>query len=238
VTPSSAPNVEIVALDRAEIAFSPWAWRFAAERRQEIDAYFADLCRKRSGIWNGRALLLNDYRIEGRALRGTCFEADYASFCAWREWGFPDASVFNVFAASALRSADGAFLVGEMAASTASAGTVTFPCGTPEQEDLDAAGRLDLAANLGRELLEETGIAVGEVHAEPGWTVVRDRCHLAFLKLIAAPENADALRARIMRHLAGEQRPEFVDIRIVRSLADVEPAMPLFVTAFLTDFWS
>lgn len=237
MTSSSAPNIEIAALDRAEIVFAPWSWPFAADRRQDIDTHFAELCRERSGVWNGRVLLLNRYAIEGGALHGACFETDYASFCSWRDWGFPDARVYNVFAAAALRGADGAFLVGEMAASTANAGLVNFPCGTPEPDDLDAAGRLDLCANLGRELLEETGIGIGEVRAEPGWTMVRDRCFLAFLKVVTAFENADALRARVMRYLAGEQRPEFVDIRIVRSPADLEPAMPRFVTAFLRNFW-
>jgi 8-oxo-dGTP pyrophosphatase MutT (NUDIX family) len=238
VAGSSAPDIEIVALDHAEIVIEPWRWRFAAERCAEIETYFAELRRERSGVWNGRVLLLNGYTIEGRALRGSCFETDYASFCSWRDWGFPDASVHNVFAAAALRSADGAFLVGEMASSTANAGLVTFPCGTPEPDDLDAAGRLDLAANLSRELLEETGIGIDEVRAAPGWTMVRDRCYLGLLKLITSSEHADGLRARILRHLARERRPEFVDIRIVRSPADFGPAMPSFVTAYLRDFWS
>lgn len=230
--------IEIAALDRARIVFEPWPWPFAAERRADIEAYFAALQRRRADIWNGRVLLLNGYAIEGRTLRGTCFETDYASFCSWRDRGFPDASVYNVFAAAALRSADGAFLLGEMAAATANAGLVTFPCGTPEPADLDAAGRLDLVANLGRELLEETGIGLDEVRVEPAWTMVRDRCYLAFVKVIVAGEQAEALRARIMRHLAREQRPEFVDIRLVRSPADFVSAMPPFVTAFLTDLWS
>lgn len=235
---ASAPDIEIAALDRAELAFAPWAWRFAAERRGDIEAYFAELCRQHSGVWNGRVLLLNSYAIEGRVLRGACFQTDYASFCAWRDWGFPDPSVHNVFAAAALRSADGAFLLGEMASSTANAGLVTFPCGTPEPDDLDDAGMLDLAANLGRELAEETGIGLGEVFAETGWTMVRDRCYLGFLKVITTRESAETLRARIIRHLGREQRPEFVAIRIVRSPADVEPAMPPFITTFLRDFWA
>jgi hypothetical protein len=31
---------------------------------------------------------------------------------------------------------------------------------------------------------------------------------------------------------------ELADIAIVRSRADLDPRMPAFVTAFLTDFWS
>jgi len=235
---SSAPDIEIVALDRAEIVLEPWPWRFAAERRAEIDENFTRLRRERADVWNGRVLLLQRCTIAGAVLHGACFEVDYASFCAWRDWGFPDKSVYNVFAATALRSDDGAFLVGEMASPTANAGLITFPCGTPEPADLDATGRLDLVANLNRELLEETGIDSGELNAASGWTMVRDRCYLALLKRLTSQSCADELRARIMRRLAREERPEFIDIRIVRSPADFHPAMPPFVTAYLRDFWS
>jgi len=238
VTPSSAPDIEIGALDRAEIVIEPWSWRFAADRRNEIDRHFAQIQRERPAVWNGRILLLNRYAMRDGVLRGACFETDYASLCAWRDWNFPDSGVYNIFAAAALRSADGAFLVGQMAPSTANAGMFYFPCGTPEPGDVGPGGVLDLEANLSRELMEETGIAIGELQREPGWTMVRDGCYLALLKRIAAPQSADELRARVMRHIAGEQRPEFTDVRIVRSPGDFAPAMPRFVTAFLTDFWS
>jgi len=239
VTTSSAPDIEIAALDRTEIVLERWPWRFAAERRAEIDRHFAELQRGRSGtVWNGRIVLLNRCTVDNGTLRGACFEADFASFCAWRDWEFPDPSVNNVFAVAALQSADGAFVVGEMAPSTVSGGKVYFPSGTPEPIDVTPIGDLDLDTNLARELTEETGIAIGEVRAEPGWTMVRDRCYLALLKRVIAAENADALRARIMRHIASERRPEFTDIRLVRSPADFVAAMPPFVTAYLRDFWS
>lgn len=235
---SSAPNLEIVALDRAQIKLEAWRWPFATERRQDIDRNFAALRRGRAAVWNGRILLLHRYAIAGGILRGVCFETDYASLCAWRDWNFPDAGVYNFFAASALRSADGAFLVGEMASSTANAGLLTFPCGTPEPGDVGADGVLDLAGHLARELLEETGLGVGELDAEPGWTMVRDGGYLALLKRLTARQNADALRARIMASIAAQERPEFTALRIVRSEADFDSAMPHFVTAFLTHYWT
>jgi 8-oxo-dGTP pyrophosphatase MutT (NUDIX family) len=239
VTTSSAPEIEIAALDRTEIVLEPWSWHFATERREEINRHFAEILRKRSGgVWNGRIVLLNRCAVSDRTLRGACFETDFASFCAWRDWEFPDPTVLNIFAVAALQSADGAFVVGEMAPSTVSGGKVYFPCGTPEPIDVDPRGQLDLEANLARELTEETGIAIGEVRADPGWTMVRDRCYLALLKRLTAPMNAVELRARIMRYLAGEHRPEFTDIRLIRSPADFLPVMPPFVTAYLRDFWS
>lgn len=231
------PDIEIVTLDRAEIGFEPWSWPFAAERRAEIDRHFAALQQARAGVWNGRALLLHRYSIDAGVLRGGCFETDYASLCAWRDWGAQDAGAYNFFAAAALQAVDGAWLVGEMAADTAAAGLLYFPCGTPEPADIDAAGRVDLEGNLRRELLEETGLDAGELAAAPGWHYIRDRGYVGLLKRLTARENADALRTRIMRAIAEQRRPELVDIRILRGPADLDPRLPPFMVAFLERAW-
>jgi 8-oxo-dGTP pyrophosphatase MutT (NUDIX family) len=229
---------EIFEIDRAEIALETWPWPFAANRRADIDRYFTELQSRRPGVWNGRVLLLNRYAIGERALRGACFETDYSSFITWRDREFPDPTVYNFFAAGVLRSADGGYLLGEMASYTAGAGRSYFPCGTPEPDDVSAGGTFDLDDNLRRELLEETGIAVAELDAEPGWTVVRDRCFLGLMKRLTARQSADELRARIIRHIAGDKHPELADIRIVRGPADLDSSMPPSVVAYLQREWT
>jgi 8-oxo-dGTP pyrophosphatase MutT (NUDIX family) len=232
-----AADPEIVALERAEIAVEPWPWPFARERRDEIAAHFAMLQRERSGLWNGRVLLVNGYSIGDGVLRGTCFETDYASFIAWRDWDFPDRAVANIFAAAALRAADGAYLLGEMAPQTANAGQLYFPCGTPDPADVDGGGRLDLAGSVARELREETGIDIAALEAEPGWCLVRDRGYLALIKRLTARESAKELRARVLRHLGEERQPELSDIRIVASRAALDPRMPRFLRAYFDEAW-
>jgi hypothetical protein len=231
------PNADIIALERVEIAVEPWSWEFASARREEIDRHFASRRRERPALWNGRVLLLHRYAISDSALRGACFETDYASFLAWRDWDLPDPGVFNIFAAAALRTADGRYLVGEMSPSTAGAGQLYFPCGTPAPEDIGADGVLDLAGSLGRELLEETGIDIATLDAEPRWCLVRDRGFLALMKVLVASEHAEELRSRVMRHIASEPQPELSDIRIVRGRADLDPRMPPFIVAFLEQAW-
>jgi len=222
---------------RIEIAVEPWSWEFARAHREEIDRHFARLQQERSALWNGRVLLLNRYVIRDGVLHGTCFETDYASFIAWREWGFPDRNVSNFFAAAAPRSADGAYLVGEMAPYTAGAGQLYFPSGTPEPRDILASGSIDLRANLHRELLEETGIEIGELDAKPGWTVALDGAFVALMKKLTARQNAEDFRARILQYLAGDAQPELSDVRIVRGWADLDPRMPGFVVTFLEKAW-
>lgn len=235
---SSVADIEIGALDRADIRFSPWAWPFAEQRRGEIDAHFTKLKRERPGVWNGRVLLLNHYEIRERVLHGACFETDYASFSAWRGLDHAEAGIFNVFADAAVLTADGAYLVGEMAPDTAAAGKLYFPSGTPEPDDLDASGMLDLEGNLRRELLEETGLDAGELCPEPGFSLVCDGGHVALVKTLRARQNAHEIRSRIMKYIESEERPELIDIRIVRSADDFDRAMPRYVTAFLTHCWT
>jgi 8-oxo-dGTP pyrophosphatase MutT (NUDIX family) len=113
------------------------------------------------------------------------------------------------------------------------AGQIYFPCGTPDPDDI-VAGKVDLGLSLRRELKEETGLAAGELAAEPGWTTVVDGALIMQVKVLRSGQNADALRARVLDYLARERQPELADIRIVRGPSDFDRAMPRFVTAFLT----
>jgi 8-oxo-dGTP pyrophosphatase MutT (NUDIX family) len=234
----SPEAIEIATLDAVEIVVEPFAWIFAQARRGDIDRHFAAQQRERPALWNGRVLLLHRYAQEDRVLRGASFETDYASFLAWRDWGFPTLGVFNVFAAAALQTADGAFLLGQMAPFTSAAGKWVFPCGTPEPGDINSTGMIDLAGNLGRELFEETGVNIAVCQVEPSWTPVRDGGFLALIKHVTANESAERLRANIMDHLSGEAQPEFTSIRIVRRLADLDPTTPRFYIEYLMAEWS
>ena len=233
--PCSGP--EIAAVERVEIAVVPWRWDFAHARAGEIAEHFAARQREQPALWNGRVLLVHRLAVENGVLRGACFETDYASFLAWRDWGCADASVCNVFAAAALQSSDGAYLMGRMASHTSIAGQWLFPCGTPDPHDI-TAGMLDLAGSARRELSEETGLSIDTMQAEAGWTMVRDNGFVALIKRVIAAENADDLRARIMGYLANEPRPEFSEIRILRGIADVDGDTPRFLRAYLAASWA
>ncbi len=228
---------DICKVRRVEIAVEPWQWDFANSRRADIDRHFSARRSRQPALWNGSVLLLNRYAVADGVLRGGCFETDYASFLAWRDWGFPGAPVFNIFAAAALRAADGTYLAGEMAQTTAAAGQIYFPCGTPDPEDLTADGALDLDGSLGRELREETGLDIAALDAEPDWLMVRDGSFLAIIKRLTAGEDARQLRERILRHLGSQTQPEFSGIRILRGRADFNSQMPRFVVSYLEHVW-
>src|SRR6476660_5865365 len=100
--------------------------------------------------------MLHSYAVDNGMLTATAFEADYASLCAWRDWGFADPTVLNFFAPAALRAVDGAYVLGEMAAYTSGAGEITFPCGTPEPEDISGRS-VDLLSTFGERSRKRPG---------------------------------------------------------------------------------
>jgi 8-oxo-dGTP pyrophosphatase MutT (NUDIX family) len=219
-------------LNRLDLIYAPEPWPFAAERRSEIDAHFEHARRERPGIWNGRVLLMHRHRFENGALEGAFLQTDFASFMAWRDWGFPETGVINCFSMAALRASDGGWIMGVMGPQTSAGGKIYFPAGTPEPEDV-VDGIVDLAGSVIREVGEETGLGVDDFAEQNGWYCVVDGSRIALMRVLQARDPAETLRRRILEHLARETAPELADIRIVRSRHDFDPMMPRFVTTFL-----
>jgi 8-oxo-dGTP pyrophosphatase MutT (NUDIX family) len=224
----------IVALSRVDARLDQRLWPWASDHRAVIDAHWRKLTAGKPDLYNGRVLMLRHKRIAAGILTARYFETDYASFIAWRDLGHPDPSVGNGFAMAALRSADGAWLLGIMGEHTANAGRIYFPAGTPDPGDLTAAGEVDLAGSVRRELAEETGLTESDVTFAESWTAVIDEPRTALMRETRSALAADALQARIHTWLARQRRPELAAMHVVRSPRDLDQArMPSFTLAFL-----
>ena len=230
-------GIPVVHLDQVEMRFVPRSWPFASERRAEIDSYFAQLKQEKPSLWNGQVLLMHRHTINDGTLHGDFLETDFASMLAWRAFNFPDQAIRACFSANALHTADGAFLLGLMGSHTANGGQLYFPTGTPDPDDI-RRDKVDFDGSLLRELAEETGLGPADVSVSSGWHAVLAGPRMPVIKIVRSSESAEALRARILAHLAREEEPELADVIVVRGPADLDPRMPPFVKAFLIDFWS
>ncbi len=234
---SAMTDVRVVRIERLDMAYAPRPWPFARSRRAEIDAHFARRKAERPALFNGQVLMLYEHAVDGAVFRGSYLQTDYASFISWIDWGNPEAGVRDCFSQGALRSADGAFLLGVMGPHTAQAGKIYFPAGTPDLSDVKG-GSVDLTASVWREVEEETGLTPAQVEAEPCWHSVFAGAQIAHLKIMQAREDAVALRERIMTFIKRQDPPELADIRIVRGPADLDPMMLPFVVGFLREQWA
>ncbi len=105
--------------------------------------------------------------MSGTRFSADYFETDFASFLAWRDFGYPTASVFNGFGMGALLYSDGASCSARWASHTSNAGRIYFPSGTPDLDDI-RDGTVDISGSVARELQEETGLRPGEYRARAG----------------------------------------------------------------------
>lgn len=223
---------EMFRVETLDLSLQDFDWRFARERRGEIDAHFAKLRERKPAMWNGRVLLMHRHEIASATLRGSYFETDFASFVAWRDFGFPDAAVKNAFALGALQGSDGGYVMGVMGAHTTNAGKVYFPGGTPDLNDLKG-GKVDLESSVRREVEEETGLGPAEFEIDAGWHCIPAGPMIALLKPMRAKVSAARLCERIRGHIASERNPELADAMIARGVKDIRPTMPDFIQTFL-----
>jgi 8-oxo-dGTP pyrophosphatase MutT (NUDIX family) len=229
-------SAQILNLDHVEALFVQREWAFARERKADIAAHWARLAAAKPAVFDGRVLVQYARHVEGKTLHARYLETSYSAFIAWRDFGWPDKEVLNGFAMAALRSRDGAFLLGEMGPHTLNAGKVYFAAGTPDRDDITPDGKVDLLGNALRELTEETGLAESEVEVGDGWTTVLQGQRMAFLRPATIAMDAEAARALILGRLSRQAHPELADIHIVRSTADIDAAaMPDFLCAYLED---
>jgi 8-oxo-dGTP pyrophosphatase MutT (NUDIX family) len=215
-----------------DLAVQQWSWPFAEQRRAEISAHFELMRRQKPAMWNGRVLLGRHPVFAGERFSASYFETDFASFLAWRDWGFPDKEVFNGFGMGALLASDGAFALGEMGQHTSNAGRIYFPSGTPDLDDIRGS-TVDIEGSVARELEEETGLTAAEYRSEAHWDCVFTGPAVAMIRILRVDMPGEALRARIEANLALQGQPELSAIHLVWGLGDLNAAMPRFVTAFI-----
>jgi 8-oxo-dGTP pyrophosphatase MutT (NUDIX family) len=223
--------VAIHRVTELDLNVRPRRWLFAEQKRADISAHFAAQQREKP-IWNGRILLGQNPDFAGDRFSAGYFETDFASFLAWRDWGFPDNAVFNGFGMGALRCSDGAFVMGEMGQHTANAGRIYFPSGTPDLDDI-SEGTVDMSGSVAREVEEETGLTPADYRVSSHWDCVVAGAAIAMIRILHVDMSGEAMRARIEANLARQDQPELSAIHLVHDRRDLTAAMPRFVTAFI-----
>jgi 8-oxo-dGTP pyrophosphatase MutT (NUDIX family) len=185
-------------------------------------------------MFNGRVLLQHAAAIENGIFAAEYFETAFSDFLSWLQMGVPGTRPRNGFAMAALRANDGAFLLGQMAQNTANSGQVYFAAGTPDLGDVTAAGEVDLAGSVLRELAEETGLRADEVTVGQGWKAVFANKRIAFMRPVSIDLGAEAAREMMLERMKGLHEEELSGIVIIRSMADcAKHNMPPFMIDYL-----
>jgi hypothetical protein len=222
----------IVAIREAEVRLSSRTWNFSQDYAVAIDGYWHLRTSQQPSLFNGDILLLDDWSLSEGRLLGTCLTTDYKSFLYWREHDALDRSVTNFFAAAALHSREGWLILAQMGTNHSSSGLIFPPCGTLHSEDVKD-GRVDLDANILREVEEETGLALSKTDLKQRFLIL-DGTQLAYMRLIELPWSAAEIIRSIASYLATETEPEISRIFVVKGREDIiESVMPKFTVAYI-----
>lgn len=232
----SAPY-RIEHVDRLDCTVEPWRWAWADENAELIDARWDAAVALKPRMFNGPILLAHEAKVEQRGgervFAARFFVTGYKNLYVSQQLGFPDQSAANCFAMAALRSSDGAFLLGEMGPHTANAGQIYSPAGTPDLDDV-VDNTLDLPGSVLREMEEETGLSPSDVRVAPGSIVIFRGAQIACMSICELNMDAATANARISQWLATQDQPELSRMHIIRSTAELKAdRMPAFMAIFL-----
>lgn len=200
-------------------------WPFAEDNRERIGTHWAQAVKTNPALWDGKLVLAEQPVLEETGLRANCIEVSYASYLAWRDWGYPEKTFFNVFGSAIIRSAEGYLIFGKMADHTAGAGLIYPPAGSLERSDAGEGGRLDVFSSAVRELAEETGLEVDA--AVPGSSGLADFASragqlISVCRVFQFERSAAALVEEISAFMAAQERCELSDVVVLRTMADVD----------------
>lgn len=227
--------MRIEAITDLDLRLGNAGWAFADAERVRIDAHWREISARNARIWNGDVLICTSATIDAGALTARFAITDYASFVAWRDWGWPDASVINCFGTPAARTSDGALVFGVMAGHTLNAGMLYPPSGSLEPRDVRDDGTIDVKGSIAIELMEETGLDAGS--AEEGRLIaIFDGPRLAIVQELTFPMTCVEIAASFAAHMTSQGLPELVGLEAIRSPSQIDSRMPGFAQEIVRYF--
>ncbi len=214
--------ISILPIASVDIRRVPGTWPLPPALRASVPERWARLLAGNPHLWDGRILGVSSPIVGAdKVLRGQAREDAFSTFLAWREEGFPEIGVHNLFGSALIASADGALLFGQMGDATANAGRIYPPGGSLEPRDVLADGRVDVLGSIELELQEETGLLAAD--GQWGATVaVFDGPRISVSRTFRCPELADQLAERVRANLELQDHRELADVVILRASGDAE----------------
>lgn len=208
-------------ISRVDLRLVDRVWPFAVEREKEIAAHWARRIKENPALWNGKTLRATAVGITGGCLAAEFVETDYAAYVAWRDWGYPDKSFFNIFGVAVVCSKEAHLLFGRMGAHTVGGGLIYPPAGSLDPGDADGDGKIDVFASALRELREETGLNVTEARQGEDFVVWCGQ-QISVTRVFEFDLSSEELARRIGKFLGDQSRPELAEVIVLKTVADIE----------------
>lgn len=215
-----ADGVTEVKAVRLEIDDAPWL--YAAANRAAIAAAWQASAAANPRFFNGTVYVARGPRIAGGVFAASLVRTDFASYLHWRSAGYPgDTEFHSILGAAALISADGRIILARQRSGQLNSGVLSFVGGLIDDRDC-RRGRVEIGAQIRREVAEETGLAPQQLKADPGYLVVMAGRVAAVVARVRSPLAGSVLEAEIRTSLAGGTDDELADVFAVSALSELD----------------
>ncbi|MCF3640527.1 NUDIX hydrolase [Rhizobium sp. TRM95111] len=186
-------------------------------------------------LFNGDMLLIDAPVLAAGVLAANAHVTPYATFLLWRRRQ-PDCKGFHLFGLPLVVSSDGALIAVRMSRHTANPGKVYCAAGSLEPNDV-ADGRVDLFANMAREVHEEIGLVLADARADATVHAVRVDRAVTVLRVYRFGSTADELLAGIATHILHAEEQEIDQALAIRDARPDAFAYPAFMPPVLAWFF-
>ena len=217
----------IIPISDADIRFIPGPWPLPQSLRDQVPETWARLSAANPRIWDGRILGVSGVgggppQVIGGVLRGEAREDSFSSFLTWRDLGFPEIGLRNVFGSAVIISSDNVVLLGKMGEWTANAGQIYPAAGSLEPRDV-VDGQVRIFDSLARELGEETGLCVENARIGKTFAIF-EGARVSVARGLHFDDEIEVLHKRVRANLDAQVERELADVVAVRTRADLEAA--------------
>ncbi len=208
------------------------------QRRAEIEANWLAEHEANPALFNGEMLIHRDIRIDaGGRLAATGHLTPYATMLWWRKQ--PDRPVAeHLFPIAVPITSDGAILAIEMGARTANAGRVYCAAGSLDAHDIIDGSKVDLDANMLREVREETGIDLTGATPVGGYLGVRIFRAVTLFRVFLLPYDAEEACARVRHHMETDDEQEIAGPVVIRDRSREGRNYPAFMPPIIDRIFS
>lgn len=207
------------------------------QKREEIEMNWLAEHAANPSLFNGEMLVHRDVRIDAAGrLVATGHLTSYATMLWWRkQQDRPLAE--HVFPVAVPITSDGAILAIEMAAKTANAGRVYCAAGSLDAHDI-VDGKVDLDANMMREVAEETGIDLSAATPIGGYIGVRVFRAVTVFRTFLLPFDAKEACARVRHHMETDHEQEIAGPVVIRDKSREGRNYPAFMPPIIDRIFS
>lgn len=207
------------------------------QKRDEIEANWIEEHAANPALFNGEMLIHRDIRVDAEGqLIATGHLTPYATMLWWRKQ--PTRPIAeHLFPIAVPITSDGAILAIEMSAKTANAGRVYCAAGSLDAHDI-VDGKVDLDANMMREVMEETGIDLSTATPIGGYLGVRVFRAVTLFQAFLLPYDAEEACARVRHHMETDHEQEIAGPVIIRDKSRDGRNYPAFMPPIIDRIFS